>query len=393
VTDPLTRGRLQYRQHGVGVELEVAHGLFSTTTIDPGTRFLLRWLGERGGFDGTSVLDIGCGYGPIAVWLAAAGADRVEAVDRDAAAVEWTARNAVANGVGDRVTTTASLGFDDVAGDGYTLVVSNIPAKVGPAALEHLLLDASPRLAAGGEVAVVVVDGLAESVRAVLERPGVRLAAEHANRGYLQVTYGFDADAPGDATPGFERGVYGRAAGEFGAAGLQWAAATVRTLAEFDTLGHGTTAAVELLAGEPPTGPVTIVGVGQGHLPLALAGLGVQTITLVDRDLLALRTAAANVAAAAPAAHVECHHAARPLVAPGSDVVVAALPEKQPVSVTAALLGAALGALEGDPVVVLHGRSADVSRVAELLPRHGARWVERARRRCRAHAAAALRRR
>ena len=393
MTDPLTRGRLPYRQHGVGIELEVAHGLFSATTIDPGTRFLLRWLGQRGGFDGTSVLDIGCGYGPIGAGRGQPHADRVEAVDRDAVAVEWTTRNAIANGVADRVTTTASLGYDDVAGDRYGLVVSNIPAKVGPAALEHLLFDASPRLAAGGEVAVVVVDGLAPTVRTLLERPGVRIEAEHANRGYLQVTYGFEAGAPGDATPGFERGVYGRATGEFGAAELQWTAATVRTLPEFDTLGHGTTAAIELLAGEPPAGPVTIVGVGQGHLCLALEGLGVRALTLVDRDLLAVRTAAANVAAAAPAAQVDCHHAARPLVAPGSDVIVFALPEKQPVSVTAALLGAALGGVEGDPIVVLHGRSADVSRVAELLPRHGARWVERTRRRCRAHAAAALRRR
>ena len=171
MTDPLTRGRLEFRQHGVGIELEVAHGLFSAATIDPGTRFLLRWLAERGGYDGAAVLDLGCGYGPLAVWLAAAGSGPVEAVDRDAVAVEWTARNADANGVADRVTTGASLGYDDVRGGRFDLVVSNIPAKIGPAALEHLLLDASTRLAPGGEVAIVVVDGLAAAVRACSSDP------------------------------------------------------------------------------------------------------------------------------------------------------------------------------------------------------------------------------
>ena len=79
---------------------------------------------------------------------------------------------------------------------------------------------------------------------------------------------------------------------------MRWEATTARTLPEFDTLGHGTVAAVELLAARPPTGPTAVVGVGQGHLALALAELGAESVDLVDRDLLALRTAAANLAAA-----------------------------------------------------------------------------------------------
>ena len=394
MTDPLTRGRLRYKQHGVAVDLEVAHGLFSATAIDPGTRLLLRWLGPGVDLGGTRVLDLGCGYGPLAVWLAAAGAGAVEAVDRDAVAVEWTARNAVANDVGHRVVTRASLGYDDVAGGPYDLVVSNIPAKVGPAALEHLLLDAAPRLAPGGRVAVVVVTGLATAVRALLTaHPGIHVDAEHANRGYLHVAFGFGEATVGDRRPGFERGVYGRHHGAFAAGGLHWEAATARTLGEFDTLGHGTVAAVELLARHPPAGPVAVLGAGQGHVALALSLLGTARIDLVDRDLLALRVAAANLESSSPDTTVRLDHRSHPAVADGTPTVVAALPEKQPVAVTAALLGPVLARLEPSATTILHGRSADVGRVAELLGRHGARTASVDRVRRHAHVAVCLRRR
>jgi hypothetical protein len=92
-------------------------------------------------------------------------------------------------------------------------------------------------------------------------------------------------------------------------------------------------------------------------------------VRLVDRDLLALRTATANLGGDA-----EAHHVAAPTAETlaGVDLAVVALPEKEPVSVTAAVLGQALAG-PGGLDVVLHGRSADVSRVLELARRHGAR--------------------
>lgn len=392
-SDPLLRPPLHLRQHGVGVELVAAHGVFSATAVDPGTAFLLRWLAaDPRATTWERVLDVGCGYGPLALWLAADDDARaVEAVDRDAVAVACTAEGARRNGCAERVTVAGSLGYDDVAGHGFDLVVSNVPAKVGPAALAHLLLDARFRLAPDGCVAVVVVERLAVDVRALLDDdPAVEVLDRHANRGYATWTYRFVGDpAAADPAPGFARGVYRRGTYSFRAAGLEWPASTSFTLAEFDTLAHDTVAAVELLADSPLPGPVAVVGAGQGHTALAAraAAGGELAVRLVDRDLLALRTAAQNLDG--PDGGADVRHAARPVGAlAGCASALVALPDKQPTTLSAALLAPALAELPEGAPVVMHGRAADVARVLEALPRSGARPVIRARRARAGHAAA-----
>lgn len=391
--DPLARRGLRFRQHGIGVELVVAHGVFSAAAVDPGTRLLLRRLADDGAPGGAPrVLDVGCGYGPLGLWLAAAGARQVVAVDRDAVAVACTEAGAVANGVADRVTAAASLGYDDVArGAPFDLVVSNVPAKVGPAALRHLLLDAWFHVGDTGRMAVVVVDRLAPAATAALDDPAVRGLERRPSRGYTVLTWRFAGRPAGaEEGSGFERGVYRRTEDAFAAGGLRWRAATSHTIGEFDTLGHHTVALAHLLGRARPAGPVAVVGVGQGHGALAVrAACGPATpLRLVDRDLLALRTAAANLGGDG----VEVRHTGRPAEAVGGcGSIVVTLPEKEPVSVTAGLLAPAVAALPPGSPVVLHGRSVDVSRVLDVLGRLGRRPATEARVREGTHAAALVR--
>jgi 16S rRNA G1207 methylase RsmC len=373
-TDVLERGRLTYRQHGVGVQLVVGHGVFSAAAVDPGTRFLLRWLATDPRVGAARrVLDLGCGYGPLGLWLAAAEPERqVVAVDRDAVAVECTARGAAVNGLDDRVRALGSLGYDALAGEApFDLVVSNIPAKVGPAALRHLLGDAWFHLAPGGVMAVVAVARLAEAVGELLGDPAVEVLDRHANRGYATWTWRFrQQPATADPRPGFDRGAYRRGEATFVAGRLRWRAVTSFTLAEFDTLSHGTVALARLLARRPPPGPVAVLGAGQGHTALAArAAAGSATpARLVDRDLLALHTAVANLGGDG----VELRHTGRPLGnLRGCRSAIVALPDKQPVSVTAGLLASALAELPEEAPVLLHGRASDVSRVLDVLARRG----------------------
>jgi 16S rRNA G1207 methylase RsmC len=376
--DPLLRGRLSLRQHGVGVQLVTGEGVFSAAAVDPGTTFLLRWLAD---VPGRRVLDMGCGYGPLALWLAAADPEReVLAVDRDALAVECTAAGATLNGLAERVTVRGSLGYDDLDADArFDLVVSNVPAKVGTAALRHLLLDAWHRLAPGGQVAIVVVERLAAEVAALLEGDDVVEVEHHrANRSYATWRYRLLGPPAGaDAAPAFERGVYRRGVDAFAVGATTWEAATSYSISEFDTLDHATEAAVALLRSRPLDGPVAVLGCGQGHVALAVrASSGPATaLRLVDRDLLALRTAGANLDGA-----VDLRHVARPAGSvAGCAAAVVALPPKQPVAVTAALLAPALRELPAGAPTLLHGRAADVARVVDLLGSAGLRlaMVER----------------
>lgn len=368
--DPLRKATLRYRQHGVGIELEVLEGTFASAGVDAGTRHLLRWLADERYAGVRSVLDLGCGYGPLALWLAAADpARRILAVDRDARALEATTLGVAGNGTAG-VEVRASLGYDDVGPDPVELVVSNVPAKIGSAALRHVVLDAHHHLVPGGRVALVVVERLAEEVGELLADEAVALHAARPNRAYVSFEYSFEGAPHGtSAEPGFGRGLYHRGRGTFRAGSLQWEAAVAHSIAEFDELGHGTVAALELL-GRPPSGPVVIEGVGQGHLPLAVrAGGHTGALHLVDRDLLALRVAAANLGDGGATAHHEARLPAA-LVA-DADLTIVGLPEREPVAVTAAVAGSALAGAGGR--VLLHGRTADVNRVLELLRRHGAR--------------------
>ncbi len=376
--DPLHRGTLRFRQHGVGVDLEVLEGTFSTAGVDAGTRHLLRWLTAERYQGATTVLDVGCGYGPLGLWLAAANPDRrVVAVDRDARAVEAARLGVGRNGLAGRVEARGGLGYDGLGGERFDLVVCNLPAKVGPAALSHLLLDAAHHTTATGLVAVVVVDRLRAQVEAVLDDPAVEVLDVRPTKAYTAFEYrvaGVPAGSSPD--PAFERGVYRRDRRTFTAGRLEWEAEVSWAIGEFDALAHGTEAALQLLSSQPPSGPspVVVADVGQGHLARALvAGGHAGDVRLADRDLLALRTAAANLAGVTRGA-VTCHHAGRldNATVGGAGLVVVAIPPKEPVAVTAAVLGPALAA-GGTAPVVLHGRAADVTRVLELLPRHGVR--------------------
>ncbi|MBB1512486.1 methyltransferase [Tessaracoccus sp. MC1679] len=129
-----------------------AGGVFSGARLDPGTAILLR---ESLPPEEGHLLDLGCGFGPIAVALAAASpAVTVDAVDVNALAVELTGLNAAAAGVAERVRATAP---DGVAAEvRYREIWSNPPIRIGKVALHQLLLTWLPRLEPGGVARLVV---------------------------------------------------------------------------------------------------------------------------------------------------------------------------------------------------------------------------------------------
>lgn len=152
-TAPARRGQVDFTVGGRGYALAAASGVFSAGRLDPGTAVLLRKAALPGAATDGVLLDLGCGYGPIACVLASeAPGATVYAVDVNSRARELTAENAAALDLPIRVCAP-----DDVPGDVvFDQIWSNPPTHVGKAEL-HLLLERwLPRLAPDGVAWLVI---------------------------------------------------------------------------------------------------------------------------------------------------------------------------------------------------------------------------------------------
>ena len=135
----------------------VAHGgVFAGTGVDIGTRFLLGQL-VAAVPDAASAVDLACGSGVVAAWLARERPGVVvRATDRSAAAAASARLTAAANGVADRVQVTRADGLEHLADASERLVVLNPPfhsdAALHTGIAAHLFADAARVLAPGGEL-------------------------------------------------------------------------------------------------------------------------------------------------------------------------------------------------------------------------------------------------
>ena len=110
-------------------------GLAFGTGTHPTTRMCLRWIATHE-VKGQRVLDYGCGSGILAIGAAKFGAQSIDAVDIDEAAVSATLLNAQANEV------SLNAGLPDLAVGKYQTVLANIlatPLKVlAPLLCQHV---------------------------------------------------------------------------------------------------------------------------------------------------------------------------------------------------------------------------------------------------------------
>lgn len=153
---PVSTRQITAHIWGMDLTFTTAGGVFSGARLDPGTAILLREsLPPAEGH----LLDLGCGFGPIAVALAAASPGvTVDAVDVNALAVELTGLNAAAAGVADRVHASTPEATDPATR--YDQIWSNPPIRIGKEALHRLLLTWLPRLEPGGLARLVVSKNL-----------------------------------------------------------------------------------------------------------------------------------------------------------------------------------------------------------------------------------------
>jgi 16S rRNA (guanine1207-N2)-methyltransferase len=148
---------------GKPLTLHSTWGLFSPKAIDEGTLLLLNHLKLPAG---ARVLDLGCGYGPLGLAVAAADpSSRVELVDKDFLAIEYTRKNAELNHLAN-TSAYLSNGFSAVPENAtYDAVISNVPAKIGTELLQIFLHDAYDHLNPGGQLYVVTISGLRDYMK------------------------------------------------------------------------------------------------------------------------------------------------------------------------------------------------------------------------------------
>ena len=187
---PSRPGRVNLDLPDLHAELAVDRGVFSAGGVDPGTIELLRSGAGPEPAPTGDLLDLGCGYGPIAVTLARRYPDAtVWAVDVNRRAVELTTTNAAALGVAARV---RAVGPDGVPGDlEFAGIWSNPPIRVGKAALHQLLEEWLPRLAPEGAAWLVVQKHLgSDSLARWLSEKGWQVHRLGSRKGYriLQVS-------------------------------------------------------------------------------------------------------------------------------------------------------------------------------------------------------------
>jgi 16S rRNA G1207 methylase RsmC len=162
---------------GHDLDLATASGIFAPDAHDRGTRVLLDAVPEPPA-DGT-FLDLGCGWGPIALTLALhSPAARVMAVEVNERAREACRRNARIAGCAN-VTVCAPAEVPPETR--FDLIWSNPPIRIGKTALHELLTTWLDRLTPTGEARLVVGKQLgADSLQKWLDaRPG--FAAERVS--------------------------------------------------------------------------------------------------------------------------------------------------------------------------------------------------------------------
>ena len=157
--------------------------MFSADRLDPGTAILLRKAPLPGPDTTGDLLDLGCGYGPIAVALAlSAPRATVHAVDVNRCALDLTRANAASAGAGNVV--VAEPG-DIPDGMRFAQIWSNPPIRVGKAELHELLTTWLPRLAQGGAAWLVVSRNLgADSLQQWLTAQGWPVTRHASGNGY-----------------------------------------------------------------------------------------------------------------------------------------------------------------------------------------------------------------
>ena len=142
---------------GVPFCFHTTWGLFSPKAVDEGSKMLLDHIHVE---KNDNSLDLGCGYGPLGLTLAALAPEgRAVLVDKDFVAVDYSKKNAELNKL-NNTDIFLSNGFDQIGERDFQVIASNLPAKTGKELYYLYFYDALQRMTPGARFYVVTITGL-----------------------------------------------------------------------------------------------------------------------------------------------------------------------------------------------------------------------------------------
>lgn len=154
---PDSRSDIREISYGLGsisMRFLTDHGVFSISRVDHGTDLVLKTVLKDRLTAPESVLDMGCGYGPIGLTLAKAWPTcSVTMLDVNSRAMELAERNRVLNGLPEEIRIVRQ---EELAASRFEMVVTNPPVRAGKTTVYSLFALAQQHMAAQGALYVVL---------------------------------------------------------------------------------------------------------------------------------------------------------------------------------------------------------------------------------------------
>ncbi|MBZ2134230.1 class I SAM-dependent methyltransferase [Streptococcus gordonii] len=125
-------------------------GVFSKKMIDYGSQVLLSTIDFS---KGDTILDLGCGYGPLGLTLVKSQAVKATLVDINLRALDLARKNAELNGVSGEI--FQSNVYDQVTGV-FDHIISNPPIRAGKQVVHQVISGSLEHLTLGGDLTIVI---------------------------------------------------------------------------------------------------------------------------------------------------------------------------------------------------------------------------------------------
>lgn len=174
--------RQEWELRGFKLTFTTDAGVFSKAGVDYGSQVLIRAMEFA---ENATVLDVGCGYGPIGITAAKlAPQGHVTMIDVNERAVELSKLNAAQNGV-HNVTVLQSDLYEAVKDETFDCIISNPPIRAGKSVVHQVFEEGYQLLRSGGSMWIVIQKKQgAPSAKEKLESLFVEVVEVTKDKGY-----------------------------------------------------------------------------------------------------------------------------------------------------------------------------------------------------------------